>query len=174
MSNSRKYSLETKTKAFAMYMQGMTGSKIAQELVTEDEQLIPAVTIYAWIRLEKWEEQRDASQNTVLAEIRNKAAIDIGETTGRHLKNYQDIQKVGTEYIKNNPDFDATIDAVRATDIGIKGERQVMSGYLSQAFLDSLLQILQEEITDDAVLERIAKRFSHLGNSETRRLSGAV
>ena len=62
--------------------------------------------------------------------------------------------------------FDRVFDAVKAVDIGIKGQRDVMSGLINLQFVQEVLGILVEEIQDQDTLNKIALKLKALVQTE--------
>ena len=58
--------------------------------------------------------------------------------------------------------FDRAIEAVRAADIGIQGERTVMEGVINIQFIQDVLSVLVEEVNDPDLISRIALRLKSL------------
>ena len=55
--------------------------------------------------------------------------------------------------------FDRALDAARAADIGIKGQREVLQGMINLEFVQDIMNILIEEITDQETLQRIGVKL---------------
>ena len=62
--------------------------------------------------------------------------------------------------------FDRASDAAKALDLGIRGERQVMEGLINLQFVQSVLSVLVEEITDEDVLKKVAVKLKALISQE--------
>ena len=62
--------------------------------------------------------------------------------------------------------FDRASDAAKALDLGIRGERQVMEGLINLQFVQSVLSVLVEEITDEDILKRVALKLKALISPE--------
>ena len=58
--------------------------------------------------------------------------------------------------------FDKAFDAVKAIDVGIKGQREVISGLINLQFVQEVLSILVEEIGDQDILSRVAVKLKTL------------
>ena len=58
--------------------------------------------------------------------------------------------------------FDKPFEAARALDIGIKGERSVLEGMINLQFIQDVMSVLVEEITDADVLNRVAFKLKTL------------
>ena len=56
-------------------------------------------------------------------------------------------------------------------DMSIKGERQVISGMINLQFVQNVLSVLVEEITDEDTLKRVAGKLKGLIQIEEPSLS---
>ena len=59
-------------------------------------------------------------------------------------------------------DFERAFEAVKAMDIGIQGERKTMEGMVNLQFVQDVLSVLVEEITDPDVITKVANRLRRL------------
>ena len=64
--------------------------------------------------------------------------------------------------------FDRPFDAAKALDLGIKGERVVMGGMINLQFIQDIMSVLVEEITDSEVLQRVAIKLKSLMQTQDR------
>ena len=62
--------------------------------------------------------------------------------------------------------FDKPFDAARALDLGIKGERAVMEGMINLQFIQDVMSVLLDEVTDQEMLGRIAVKLKTLVQTE--------
>ena len=58
--------------------------------------------------------------------------------------------------------LDKAYDAAKALDIAIKGERTIMSGLVSLQFIQDVMNVLVDEISDSDVLGRVAIKLKAL------------
>ena len=58
--------------------------------------------------------------------------------------------------------FDRPLDATRAADIGIKGQREVLQGMINLQFVQDIMSVLVEEISDTDQLQKIAIKLKSL------------
>ena len=92
----------------------------------------------------------------------SKQSGKIAKATEDHIKSYRRIREKGDKFLEGHVDFDKTIDAIRAVDIGVKGERQIMSGLVSAQLVYDLINIIHEEVDDEEVLRRISAKAARL------------
>ena len=57
---------------------------------------------------------------------------------------------------------DKAFEAAKALDMGIIGERQIMEGMIYLQFVQNVLSVLVEEISDEALLRTLAQRLRSL------------
>ena len=62
--------------------------------------------------------------------------------------------------------FDRAFDAAKVLDMSIQGERKVMDGMINLQFVQSVLNILVEEVADQATIQRIATKSKSLVSQE--------
>ena len=62
--------------------------------------------------------------------------------------------------------FDRAVEAARIADLSIQGERKVMEGLLSMQFVQDVLNIILDEVTDPQVIDRVAIRLRSLVTEE--------
>ena len=77
------------------------------------------------------------------------------------LQNYESMRHKATHELDGLV-FDRAIDAVRAADLSIQGERKIMEGMMNLTFIQDVLSIILEEVTDQPTIDRIANRFRRL------------
>ena len=82
-----------------------------------------------------------------------------------HLSTYEDLRKKASSEIKAHM-FDKPFDAARALDLGIKGERAVMDGMINLQFIQDVMSVLLDEVTDQEMLGRIAVKLKTLVQTE--------
>ena len=77
------------------------------------------------------------------------------------LDSYTTVATKGYRELENLH-FDRAFDAVKAIDVGIKVQREVISGLINLQFVQDVLGILVEEIGDQDVLSKIAVKLKTL------------
>ena len=55
--------------------------------------------------------------------------------------------------------FDRALDATRAADIAIKGQREVMQGMINMNFVNDIMAVMIDEVNDADTLQRIAAKL---------------
>ena len=150
-----------KLKAMELFLEGdKTAKQIAAEVST-DEHAVSPPTIYMWAKKEMWVEQKAvaiAAKQTQLAETEGQRFTRL---QSEQLDSYTKIADKATREIADLP-FDRPLDAARAADIGIKGQRDVLQGMINLQFVQDVLSILVEEIEDKDRLQKIAIKLKTL------------
>ena len=150
-----------KTEAMKLFLDGdKTAKEIAKILSVDDISVQPS-TIYSWAKRQKWGQQKSVAR----ADERQKLAESEGQKFARiqkeHLDNYDIVTRKAYEEL-DDLRFDKAFDAVKALDIGIKGQREVISGLINLQFVQDIMSILVEEIEEQDLLNRIAIKMKTL------------
>ena len=149
---------EIKLNAMEMFLKGdKTAKEIAAEVSTEEHAVAPP-TIYMWAKKDKWGEQKAVA----IADKQNALAESEGQRFARlqseQLDTYTEIANKAGREIKGLT-FDRPLDAARAADIGIKGQRDVLQCMINLEFVQDIMSILIEEISDQDILQRIGVKL---------------
>ena len=65
-----------------------------------------------------------------------------------------------------NLNFTRALDAVRAADVGIQGERRVLEGLINLQFVQEVMRVLVDEVDDGELLAKIANKLKLLVSTE--------
>ena len=145
---------EIKLKAMRMYLKGDQSAKQIAEELSVNGVIVSPPTIYAWAKKEHWGDQKAVA----IADQQQKIAETEGQRYARmqteQLDNYSQIAGQASEDLKGLQ-FDRALDAARAADIGIKGQRDVLQGMINLEFVQDIISVLIEEISDQETLQRI-------------------
>lgn len=163
----KKFTMEHKTRAFELYVQDVSVPKIPEYLLKEFGIVVHPQTVYLWLKNENWGEQKAKIKETALVAVSKGYASDITQATKEHLEAYRRMWRLGQEYLEHNPDFDKPIDAVRAVDIGVQGERKVMGGLVATKLIWDIVDIIRSEVHDEDVLQRISAKAAKLASTYT-------
>ena len=63
------------------------------------------------------------------------------------------------------------MDAVRAADVGIQGERRVLEGLINLQFVQEVMRVLVDEIDDADLLATVAVKLKLLVSTEEQNAS---
>ena len=66
----------------------------------------------------------------------------------------------------SNLNFTRALDAVRAADVGIQGERRVLEGLINLQFVQEVMRVLVDEVDDGELLAKIANKLKLLVSTE--------
>ena len=142
----------------------LEGDKTAKEIALEVSQngvVVKPPTIYAWAKKEGWGQQKSVART----DQQQKLAESEGQRFARLQKEQLDNYTVATNKAYRELSelhFDRAFDAVKAIDIGIKGQRDVLSGLINLQFVQDVLGVLVEEISDQDILNRVAMKLKTL------------
>ena len=152
---------EIKLQAMELFLRGdKTAKQIAEEISTEEHAVSPP-TIYMWAKKEKWGEQKAVA----IADTQR----GLAESEGQRFVRLQAEQLDGYTEIANKAvremgelHYDRALDAARAADIGIKGQRDVLQGMINLEFVQDIMSVLIEEIPDQDILQRIGVKLKSI------------
>ena len=149
-----------------MYLSGDTSAEeIATELKTLFKVPVAVSTVYSWIKLDKWKEDKLATRTAAIEQVKETETQRYARLQGEHLNTYERLRKkAGSEL--DTQIFDRAFDAAKALDIGIKGERTVMEGMINLQFVQNVLSVIVEEISDEEILRKVAFRLKALIQTE--------
>ena len=150
-----------KLEAMQLFVEGdKTAKEIALE-VSQNGVTVQPPTIYAWAKKERWDEQKAVAHT----DQQQKIAESEGQRFVRLQQEQLDNYEVATKKAYRELDglhFDRAFDAIKAMDIGIKGQREVIAGLINLQFVQDVLGVLVEEISDQTTLNKIAMKLKTL------------
>ena len=162
----KKISPEVKEKAMELYLQGdLTAKQISDELYRVFKEDVKVPTIYAWSRTAKWNDKQIEARAVAIERVGETESARFARLQQEHLNTYESIRHKAAHDLDGLP-FDRAIEAVRAVDIGIQGEREVMEGVINLQFVQDVLSVIVEEIQDPDILKRISLRLKTLVTSQ--------
>jgi len=154
---------EERKRALELYLEGNKSlPKIAELISDEFGRDISSNTLYAWRRKYDWEDVKAKQQIVVVQKL---AELDEGDELiadqKRQLDSYKYLSDKGREALQTLQFGDA-MEATRAMDIGIQGERKVRGGLINLEFVQECMSIILNHIDDEAVLKGLAGDFRKL------------
>tara|TARA_R110002110_G_scaffold9335_4_gene46082 strand:+ start:216 stop:716 length:501 start_codon:yes stop_codon:yes gene_type:complete len=147
-----------KLKAMELFLEGELTAKQIAEVVSTQEHVVSPPTIYMWARKEKWGEQKIQEYVDNQTDVARKKARDYSEIQEDQMNQYTDLATKANAEIKGLT-FDRALDATRAADIAIKGQREVMQGMINMNFVNDIMAVLIDEVNDADTLQRIAAKL---------------
>tara|TARA_R110000824_G_scaffold145924_1_gene314469 strand:- start:3818 stop:4318 length:501 start_codon:yes stop_codon:yes gene_type:complete len=151
----------TKLEAMELFLSGDKSAREIADIVSKDGVIVKTPTIYAWAKAHKWNQQQAVARS----QSQQQLAESEGQKFARLQKEQLDQYNVVAEKAYRELDglhFDRALDAVRAIDVGIKGQREVLTGLINLQFVQDVLGVLVEEIKDQESLNRIAVKMKTL------------
>ena len=157
-----------KLEAMQLFLVGdKTAKEIASEISKDGVDVKPP-TIYAWAKKEGWGQQKAVARTDQQQKIAESEGQKFARLQKQHLDNYEvATQKAFSEL--NGLHFDRAFDAIKAIDIGIKGQRDVLGGLINLQFVQDVLGVIVDEITDQDILNRIAVKLKTLVQQQEER-----
>jgi len=158
----KQYSQDIKLKAMSLWIPGnLSGKQIATQVNKSFGLAIQPSTIYMWAKQYKWADQKTLA--------RTEAVNHITETEGQRFSRVQKEHLTSYEGLRHKADgalgvlqFDRAFDAAKALDMGIQGERKIMEGMINLQFVQSVLNVLVEEIDDQDLIAKVATKLRTL------------
>ena len=161
----KKFPESVKLEAMRLFVAGdKTAKEIAEEISTPETEVKP-VTIYAWAKQFDWESQRNVARTENQEKLVETEGQRFSRLQKEQLESYTSLASKAYKEL-DGLHFDRAFDAVKAVDIGIKGQRDVMSGLINLQFVQEVLGILVEEIQDQDTLNKIALKLKALVQTE--------
>ena len=161
----KTFPLAVKHKALELYLQGFSSKDIAETLRTEFSNNVTQSTVYAWIKEGEWEVKKNENYANALEKIQETEGQKVNRIQQEHWDDYSNLRQKAATELELLP-FDRASDAAKALDLSIRGERQVMEGLINLQFVQSVLGVLVDEITDEEVLRRVALKLKNLIHAE--------
>ena len=165
----KTFPIAVRNKALELYLQGHSSKDIADSLRTEFSNNVTQSTVYAWIKEGEWELKKNENYTNGLVKIQETEGQKLNRIQQEHWDNYGDLRQKAIHELEHLQ-FDKAADAAKALDLGIRGERQVMEGLVNLQFVQSVLEVLVDEIKDEEVLRRIALKLKTLIRSEETKI----
>jgi hypothetical protein len=147
-----------KLKAMELFLEGELTAKQIAEVVSTQGHVVSPPTIYMWARKEKWGDQKIQEYVDSQTDVARKKARDYSEIQEDQMNQYTDLATKANAELKGLT-FDRALDATRAADIAIKGQREVMQGMINMNFVNDIMAVLIDEINDADTLQRIAAKL---------------
>ena len=161
----KTFPLAVKEKALELYLQGYSPKDISESLRTEFNNNVTQSTVYAWSKEGEWEEKKKANYATSIEQIQETEGQKLNRLQREHFDSYESLRHKAAHELELLQ-FDRAADAAKALDLGIRGERQIMEGLINLQFVQSVLGVLVEEISDEDVLRRIAAKLRNMIHTE--------
>lgn len=149
--------------AFSYYKQGLKNPEIAEKITKDTGFYVPVGLINKISSTEKWKDRAvdehflalDTKKvDLVKQEMEAKSLFDQ-QADAFHALWYKGYEALQDESFQLN----RASDVMSAIEIGIKGERLVLSGILSAKLITEIITILTDEIQDQEMLRRIATKL---------------
>ena len=157
----KRFPESLKLEAMRLFVAGDKTAKQIAELISKDGDEVKPVTIYAWAKQYGWGDQKNIARSENQKQIAETEGQRFARLQQEQLESYTSLASKAYKEL-DGLHFDRAFAAVKAVDIGIKGQREVLSGLISLGFVQEILAILVEEISDQKVLERIALKLNTL------------
>ena len=153
---------EVKTRALELYIKGdLSAREIAEQLWDEFTTEIKPSTIYLWARQNSWAIDKKEVEVKAIEQVKESSGQRFARIQEEHLQESGQLRENAAHDLDVLP-FDKAFDAAKALDMSIKGERQIMEGMINLQFVQNVLAVLVEEISDEVLLRKLAQRLRSL------------
>jgi transposase len=155
----RIISPEVRLEAMGLYVTGDLSAKQITEKISDKFGInITLSTVYAWSKKFNWDEKRLEIQSAGTSAIMETESQRFARLNTDHLNIYGKLRVKAEDDLEGLEFHDAGT-AARTIDMSIQGERETMKGLINIQFVQDILNVLVEEITDEKLIGRIASRF---------------
>ena len=152
----KKFPESVKLEAMRLFIAGDKTAKEIAEIVSKDNDTeVKPVTIYAWAKKDRWGEQKDVARTNEQQKLVETEGQRFARLQQEQLTNYTEVAEKAQRELKGLT-FDRAEAAVRAIDIGIRGQRDVLNGLINLQFVQDVLGVLVSKIDDQTLLDEIA------------------
>ena len=159
------YDQEIKLRAMKLWIEGISGPKIVEQINNEFASDVKIPTLYAWAKQHDWNEQKNLARTEAMEQIKESEGQRFARVQSEHLTEYEGVRHKAAAAL-GVLQFDRAFDAAKALDMSIQGERKVMEGMINLQFVQSVLNILVEEVEDQQTIQRIAGKLKSLVSQE--------
>jgi hypothetical protein len=156
---NRKYSQSVKDFAAKTYIHDdVIIPKIKEDILAKFEVDVPEDTLYQWSKEQGWKELKSKA----IARSRDKM-VELEASHRRldseaHLDQYKKITSKASDAL-DVLQFDRASDAAKAVDMAIKGERLILEGLIARKFIQGIVSIIMEEVSDKEIRQRLGTRL---------------
>ena len=161
----KRFPEKVRLSAMEMYLKGDQPAKDIAASVSKTYKIkVTPSTIYAWARSLDWKETKAEARTEAL--VSEKESTRFARIQDEHLDTYERMRHKA-EHELEGLNYTRAFDAAKAVDLGVQGERKVMEGLINIQFVQDILGVLVEEVTDQEVLKRISLRMKGLMQSRS-------
>ena len=158
----RLISPEVRLEAMSLYVSGEHSAKQITEKLSEQFGVdITVSTIYAWSKRFKWDEKRLELQTIGTRAVIESESQRFARLNTEHLDLYEKMRHKASDDLEGLEFHDAGA-ATRTIDMSIQGERETMKGLINIQFVQDILNVLVEEISDPIIISKISGRFQNI------------
>ena len=156
---NRKYSQSVKDFAAKTYIHDdVIIPKIKEDILAKFEVDVPEDTLYQWSKEQGWKDLKSKA----IARSRDKM-VELEASHRRldseaHLEQYKKITSKASDAL-DVLQFDRASDAAKAVDMAIKGERLILEGLIARKFMQGIVSIIMEEVSDKEIRQRLGTRL---------------
>jgi len=153
---------DERKRALELYLEGSKSfPKMAEILSDEFGRDVSVNALYSWKRKYDWEDLKARQQIVVVQKLAEIDENEIVADQKRQLDSYKYLSDKSRSALETLQFGDA-MEATRAMDIGIQGERKVRGGLINLEFVQECMSIILNHIDDEVILKSLAGDFRKL------------
>ena len=155
------YPTEIKERACSLYLEIGNASSVHKKLLEEFESqytdMPKLVTVRKWIQTNKLDEVRDSIHTDTLRDNRAKQLEENIVRKEKHKEAYQQVFDKAGDFVYggNARPFRDALDATRALDIAVQGERKIINEQINLKFVEDVFNVINSVVKDEDILRDI-------------------
>ena len=158
----KRFPEKVRLSAMEMYLKGDQPAKDIAATISKTYKVnVTPSTIYSWARSANWKHTQIEARTDAMTAVKEKESVRFARLQDEHLDTYERLRHKA-EHELGNLSYTRAFDAAKAVDLGVQGERKVMEGLINLQFVQDILGVLVEEISDQDILKRISLRMKGL------------
>jgi len=157
------YSEDVKLRGKQLYLQGFSLNECAKRVAEWTGKKCSASLFRKWAIEGKWGEEQRRSLAKVNTSLTEDTTSKMIQRAKEQLEAYQSLIDRGVKALSDKTvTVDKISEVVSLVDVGIKGERQISQGLVSWKYVEEVVKIICEEIHEEELRRRIARRLQNL------------
>ena len=151
-------------RALELYLEGNTAPDIVTTLKGEYEGLnIQPPTIHHWASMGDWKLKRGDAEAVAIATVVETHAEKITRMKEQTLSDYENLRGKAANDL-DGVDFTTAPDAAKALDMALRGQREVLEEMIQADFMQKVVNIIMEEVSDAKIKANIGAKLRKLMN----------
>lgn len=159
----KRYLVKDRLKAKRLFLQGYNFYQIAKIISEDTKQPCQSRIVTLWAKKGGWKEEKEKMLVRVNEEVTVAAENDLIKRSEEQRNAYRKMIERGLEELTAGVvQVDKMTEIVQLINTGILGERQINAGLVSWKYIEAVITAISEEVQDEGIRRRIAKRLQGL------------